>query len=255
MKPTPTPKNWLDRTLAFGDNPDYPAPLEERIASMSDTQIKLRLHLSLGGIHPNSPPWVSVLAFDPGGTTGWSLMYVDIAKLFDRKVRPHETVFQWWHGEIDCGSQSGSAASAAQAHGTDLGQAETGEAAGIAMCERLVAIAGIPRTVVVMEDFILRTQSQSRDALSPVRIIAGLNQLLWETKSAPIYKQQPSEAKTTCTDDRLKQWGFWDSGSRHARDADRHALLFIRKVREQRSKVYAAWPILGEAVRRDLIQL
>lgn len=244
MKPTSTPKNWLDRTRVFRDNSDYPDPLEEQVQALSDDAIAILV--KRGPV---------VVAFDPGGTTGWSMMRLDLGKLLDPKVRAHEVVASWYHGEIDCGSQSGSAANAAQAHGTDLGQAETGEAAGIAMCERLVGIAGPRRTAVVIEDFILRTQTQSRDALSPVRITAGLNQLLWETKTVTMFKQQPSEAKTTCTDDRLKQWGFYDRGSRHARDADRHALVFLRKVRVSRTKVFAAWPLLGEAVRRDLVQL
>lgn len=246
MKVRETPARWLDRNVAFSHNPDYPLPLEKELrAHADDTKISALLY---GGLR--------VIAFDPGGTTGWSMMGVDPFKLLDRKVRPHECITHWYHGEIDCGSQSGSAGNAAEAHGTDLGQAESGEAAGAAMCERLIGIAGAGKTAVVLEDFILRTQSQSRDALSPVRIIARIEQLLWETKTVPDpFKQQPSEAKTTVTDERLKQWGFWVPGSRHARDADRHAILFIRKVREQRSKVYAAWPVLGIAIERGLIKL
>jgi hypothetical protein len=33
-------------------------------------------------------------------------------------------------------------------------------------------------------------------------------------------------AKGFATDDKLKAWGFWQPGQRHARDAIRHALNF-----------------------------
>ncbi|AXH49791.1 RuvC-like resolvase [Gordonia phage Pleakley] len=245
MKARDTPKTWLDRKQAFGENPEYPDPLVDRVAALSDDRLKALL--SRG---------VSVVAFDPGGTTGWSIMRLDIERLFDKKTRPHEMITQWWHGEIDCGAMSGNAGSSALAQGYDLGESETGEAAGVFLCERLIHLGGgIPRSAVVIEDFILRTQTQARDALSPVRITAALQQLLWEGKDVTTYKQQPSEAKTTCTDDRLKQWGFWTPGSRHARDADRHAILFVRKTREQRSKIFAAWPILAEANRRGMLGL
>lgn len=246
MKPTDTPTEWLDRKLAFGANSEYSDPLDKKIASLSDSE--LGRHLSRG--------YVTIVALDPGGTTGWSVMQVSIERLFDKKVRPHEMIIGWWHGEIDCGAKSGNAGSSALAQGYDLGESETGEAAGVFLCERLMYQAGQPPlAAVVIEDFILRTQTQARDALSPVRITAALQQLLWEGKATTTFKQQPSEAKTTCTDDRLKQWGFWVPGSRHARDADRHAILFLRKVREQRSKIFAAWPVLAEAHSRGMLGL
>ncbi|AVE00713.1 RuvC-like resolvase [Gordonia phage Buggaboo] len=248
MKAAPARGPWLDRKIAFRENPEYESrTFEEKVADMTDDGIRNHLARKL-----------SIMAFDPGGTTGWSIMRLDPAKLLDKTVRPNDVVTGWHHGEIDCGAQSGSAGTSAIAQGGDLGHSETGEAAGVFLCERLIRVgAGVPRTVVVVEDFILRTQSKGRDALSPVRITGGLDQLLWEGKNVPypLTKQQPSEAKSSVTDERLKLWGFYESGSRHARDADRHALLFLRKVRASRAKMFAAWPLLGEAVRRDLIQL
>ncbi|QAU07304.1 RuvC-like resolvase [Gordonia phage NosilaM] len=248
MKPAPPRGPWLDRKIAFRENPEYESrTFEEKVADMTDDGIRNHLARNL-----------SIIAFDPGGTTGWSIMRLDPAKLLDKTVRPNDVVTHWYHGEIDCGAQSGSAGTSAIAQGGDLGHSETGEAAGVFLCERLIQVAaGVPRTVVVVEDFILRTQSKGRDALSPVRITGGLDQLLWEGKNVPypLTKQQPSEAKSSVTDERLKLWGFYESGSRHARDADRHALLFLRKVRASRAKMFTAWPLLGEAVRRDLIQL
>ncbi|AXH50337.1 RuvC-like resolvase [Gordonia phage NatB6] len=243
MKPSDPTGDWLDRKKAMLD---LDAPFAQKVAAMDDDRIIHRLGRGL-----------SVVAFDPGGTTGWSIMRVDPAKLLDKTVRPHETITQWHHGEIDCGAKSGQVANSAAAQGIDLGGSASGEAAGVFMMERLIRLGGrVPCATVVIEDFILRTQSQKRDAISPVRLISSLDTLLWIERIVPEpVKQQPSEAKTTITDERLKQWGLWASGSRHARDADRHALLFIRKVREQRAKVFRAWPLLKEAIDRGLLQL
>lgn len=38
--------------------------------------------------------------------------------------------------------------------------------------------------------------------------------------------QQPSMAKTTVTDERLRRWGGWVKGQKHSRDAIRHAITF-----------------------------
>ncbi|AKJ72389.1 hypothetical protein AU099_gp46 [Gordonia phage GTE8] len=243
MKPSEAPADWLDRRAAMAD---LDTAFEQKVSAMDDRRIAKRLDLGL-----------NVVAFDPGGTTGWSIMRVDPKKLLDKTVRPHETILDWYHGEIDCGANSGQISNTAAAQGIDLGGSASGEAAGVFMMERLIRLGGrVPAATVVVEDFILRTQSKKRDAISPVRLISSLDTLLWMERIAPeAAKQQPSEAETTITDERLKQWGFWVSGSRHARDADRHALLFIRKVREQRAKVFRAWPLLKEGIDRGLIQL
>lgn len=39
--------------------------------------------------------------------------------------------------------------------------------------------------------------------------------------------QPPHIAKGFCTDKKLKEWGLWQSGQKHARDAIRHACYYI----------------------------
>ncbi|QRI45299.1 RuvC-like resolvase [Gordonia phage Ennea] len=242
MKPLDTPEYWLDRRRQF-KSPDYPDPLEKRLSFWTDPEIQESLDRG-----------VNIVSFDPGGTTGWSVMNLDIERLFDKNVRAHEVITRWWHGEIDCGAGSGALSSAAAQY--DLSASEEGEWAGAFMCEHLISLFSKDlNTAVVIEDFTLRTQSKARDALSPVRITAILEFLIWESKNVTVTKQQPSEAKTTATDERLKLWGMWASGGRHARDADRHALLLIRKTRESRTKIFERWPLLAEANRRDMLGL
>lgn len=41
------------------------------------------------------------------------------------------------------------------------------------------------------------------------------------------HKQMASTAKGFVTDDKLKQWGFWEKGKKHGRDAIRHGCYFL----------------------------
>jgi hypothetical protein len=129
----------------------------------------------------------------------------------------------WGHGEIDC-------------HTEDYA------------CQQLIELAcAYPTAAVVVEDFILRSnrQEKSRDLLSPVRITAILKHALWR-EGRLIFTQQAGQAKTSITDERLRIWRCYDrdGGLQHARDADRHLLLFIRRLMgAQGQKLRSAvWP-------------
>lgn len=242
MMSTSFPADWVDRRKVIRDNPNRNPPIEQMFKSMSDNQI---LH-GLGHL--------TVVGVDPGGTTGMSVMQISYVDLVNPQTPLQGAIFGWMHGQVDCGSQSGNAAESATAMG-GLGVSETGEAAGVAIIENIICQAAAEPAAVVIEDFIPREFNQSRDFLSPVRITAALNQLLWELRATTQHRQQASEAKTTCTDDRLQKWGFFEGGNsdRHARDADRHALLFLRKLRSKGSRLRAAYPIVTEAESRGLL--
>jgi hypothetical protein len=111
-----------------------------------------------------------------------------------------------------------------------------------AVHEMLQIVKQWPGCAVGMEDFIVRQFNQSYEFLSPVRLTAALDYALW-LMGIQSYRQQPSEAKSTVTDERLKLWGFYEkSGAQvHARDADRHCLTFLRKCKD---------PLKGPARRR-----
>lgn len=239
---TMIPAEWLDRRAIIRDDPDRNPSLEEVYGIMSTPTIKHHLdHLTVVGV-------------DPGGTTGVSIMSIKYEDLVNPKVPIHSAIFGWMHGQVDCGSMSGNAADSATALG-GLGVSETGEAAGVAILEYIIRMTAGRPTAVVIEDFIPREFNQTRDFLSPVRITARLDQLLWELRAATTHRQQPSEAKTTCTDERLQQWGFFEGGhaDRHARDADRHAILFFRKLRARGARLKAAYPIVSEAMTRGIL--
>ena len=247
MIPNTTPAEWTDRKLLFLDNPDRPEPLEERVKLFTDSEL-LTMAKRL-----------TVVAFDPGGTTGWSLMMIDYDDLKDPRKSVQSCLRRWYHGGVDCGSNSGDAADSASATGYDLGISETGEAAGIAICENIVgealAMAAGP-VAVVIEDFIIDPDrmNMGRDFLSPVRTMSRLEQLLWESRSTTVHKQMPSE-KPTASDERLVRWGMYTEGKghRHARDADRHALIFLRKLKQKQGRIRTAFPQIAEARNRGLL--
>lgn len=172
--------------------------------------------------------WANIVAFDPGGTTGWSVMTVHPEALSAADVKVLENIEHWAHGQF------------------------TGDEDKIAQ-QMLETIECWPDCVVVVEDYILRHQRKDKDSLSPIRITAKLEFGLkfWpglggQRNATKVFKQQPALAKTTCTDARLKEWGMYqrEGGEEHARDADRHALTFLRRAKDSERLRKIAWPDL-----------
>lgn len=180
----------------------------------------------------------TVIAIDPGGTTGWSLISIHPEALVAPDANILDNVFVHQHGQVDCGSHRGNL-------GTSLhpGISTDGEFSGIFDLAKF--IHGWPCAAVVIEDFQLRQHRMDRELLSPVRVTSALGYSLWR-KGRDYHVQQPADAKRVCSDDRLKEWQMYDPyGSLvHARDADRHAILFLRKAKAKASFRAKAWPHL-----------
>jgi hypothetical protein len=147
---------------------------------------------------------ITALGIDPGGTTGWAAVSVrEIAMLNRRDLIPGL--------EYECGQITG-----------DYN----------AQAKELLSIIDEFNCPVVMEDFHLRKKHVE---LSPVEIAARVEFALSMTDELDkYYKQTPGDAKKTCSDARLKQWGLWlPHKERHARDGIRHALLFLRRCQAE----------------------
>lgn len=182
--------------------------------------------------HPDEPELVlvpTVVSFDPGGVTGWSVMSVHPEALTDPTVSVLDNLEHWSHGQIAC--------------------ATDGKYDPIAESRAVVEMAEIcanwEGALIVVEDFIMRSSRRDRETLTPVRLIAGLDLLLFQNKRRAI-RQQPSEAKTTATDERMKLWGLYErsGGMQHARDADRHSIVALRKAKQDRRRRGRFWPHL-----------
>lgn len=242
---------------------------------------------------------VTVLAFDPGGTTGWCAMQAPAklliggeylveeskentpwdgrletlrkaadkldksAHIEDEKVywknaaqEQWESYIRWTTGQIDCEAMTFDDAEANVKKHNGLMIAAEDRGVGIMV---QLAREEYPDSAIVMEDFILdfKKADMKRETLSPVRLTSAFSYGLYidaqdeeySVKNSGIFIQGRSNVKTTCTDERLKNWGLYDrySGD-HARDATRHAYYFLRASRggsfEAAQKRYDAWPHL-----------
>ena len=87
---------------------------------------------------------------------------------------------------------------------------------------------------ILYEDYKVYAHKLTRHTFNPVftlRLIGAI-ETYSQMNNIPTHKQMAVTAKNFCTDDKLKQWGFWEPGMRHARDAIRHGcyfLLFFKK--------------------------
>jgi hypothetical protein len=175
--------------------------------------------------------YVTVLGIDPGETTGWCVMGVDTHALSSNSVPLERAVLSgiFKYGQIDCFYENN----------------------GVQELLDL-ALIDYPASAIAMEDFVLNFNKadKARHTLSPVRVISKFEYGLWsyeEHQVNRIHLQSASLAKTTCTDERLKEWKFYDRFSGvHARDAVRHAYYFLRSVRgntvSEAEKRWMAWP-------------
>lgn len=96
------------------------------------------------------------------------------------------------------------------------------------------------------EDFVPRQLNQGREFLAPVRLFSSLtaNEILHGTAKRVPFIQNASMAKSTATDERLKDAGLYRAGMLHATDAARHCLTFYRRARADKELRQQAWPHL-----------
>jgi hypothetical protein len=197
---------------------------------------------------------LTVIAFDPGETTGWARLSVSASILAREPNGPtgydhaplHLCLTKVNYGEIDCRAViSDSAENEVHKH---AGLNVYGESKGVV--EMIGMFERESYSVAVIEDFVLdpRKATMGRDLLTPVRIISSFSYGMWCLgRDSDIFVQNRSPVKTTCTDDRLKRWGLYDRNSGpHARDAVRHGYYFLRNCRgdsgNARELRWRAWP-------------
>lgn len=181
---------------------DFVAPV--RIAT------RRKAPIALGDVEfeTGEPEPFYVLAFDPGGTTGWAVFGVWPEAMSDPAQKLLDSVAFW---------------SAGQFTGDEDDQVDH----MIALVE-----AWPEEGDIVVEDFILRQFTMARDLLAPVRVTAAFKYAL---RPRTFTRQQPSLAMRSVTDERLKAWGFWTplKGQEHARDAVKHAVTRLRLLKDQ----------------------
>lgn len=166
----------------------------------------------------------TVVAFDPGGTTGWAVVSVHPLAVRDPNYSIMDNVTHVAFGEFTGGEA-------------------TQVDAMVDLCSQW------PGCVRLTEQFILMTQNTSEALLSPVRINAALRyglRLTAKGRDRVVWNQTASLAKTTMTDDRLGYLALIEPtrGKPHARDALRHAFTFWKRVRASYAFGREAFPAL-----------
>lgn len=159
-------------------------------------------------------PALVVVWADPGVTTGWCVLRVDIEKLI---ALGQVGVRRWLWWKVG-----------AFRHETTSASVDSFMALGRAAWER----AG-EEDVVVMgyEGFSLEMQSRDVALLEPVRFEAVLKDRLRGT-GVTAERQMPGE-RHVITDARLRLWDMWVPGLDHPREALKHGLVFLRRFAGQ----------------------
>lgn len=137
------------------------------------------------------PNWVCaarLLALDPGETTGWSV---------------------WADGSI-----------------LDWGQLDTKDQ----YQKTLMAFFEFHQpTHVVCEDYKVYEHKLKQHTWASLHTpqLIGAVKMLAVQNNLPMHLQMASMAKGFCTDDKLRRWGIYQPGMRHARDSIRHACYYL----------------------------
>lgn len=162
--------------------------------------------------------WPRTLWIDPGGTSGVAVVWFDPKALFAgattaKVVLAYSELF--------------------------LNGPEDGPNGQVNRFLRLRrGLATEPGLTVGCESFVIRRPDQSEEFLSPVRIKAAISNRLsvtrdevTKTMGVHLFDQSPADAKTTFTNERLKNLRMYTPGPDHINDAKRHCLLWIRQMK------------------------
>jgi hypothetical protein len=130
------------------------------------------------------------MTFDPGETTGWSLWErTRLADFGQLKTYPIET--------------------------------------GVNPLQTLLFNRSPTR--VVYESYHIyswKTDDHTNSDVPALQVVGMLRTLCYQA-SIPVSSQTAQVAKQFCTDEKLKEWGIYQPGMRHARDAIRHGAYFL----------------------------
>lgn len=196
---------------------------------------------------------LTVIGFDPGESTGFVVLGIKAGDLMASHNELHNRVVTLACGTINCHDAEGQGLAVRKHAGLNM----FGENTGIT--QMLDVATTFPLAAIVIEDFIpdFKKMDQARHTLSPVRLMAGFSYGLsclptddGRLGEERMFVQNRSLAKTTCTDERLINWGLNLKGeSRHARDAMKHAFYFLKSAHNLRNQIessaeirHLAWP-------------
>ena len=166
----------------------------------------------------------TVIWFDTESNTEWSLFSVHPDALIDPSLRVLDNILYWSCGEFV---------------GTEPSQVD-------AMID---LVKEWPGACLGVEDFILDTKITSQEVLSPVRLNAAFKYTVRRELKGYVWVQNRKLAFTTITDDRLQHMSiYWNGtkGREHARDAIKHNLTFLKRLKMQPKLLARVFPAIVE---------
>lgn len=189
--------------------------------------------------------WPRTFWVDPGVVTGCCVMWFDPVVLLDPARRLMHGLLAWQAWQIS---------------GPENNQVKQ-------LCKVISSLGGDEALSVGVESFVIRQMNMGADFLSPVRIRAalefaafsGIKDWSGQKRHYSVQTQSPSDAKNVVTDGRLREWQLWTPGPDHARDATRHAMLHLRKLRADVQKkgdapfekLYGPWQEAWDTYSRE----
>jgi hypothetical protein len=168
----------------------------------------------------------TVIWYDPGGTSGWSVFTVHPDSLTDPEIRVLDNVEHHICGEF---------------YGDEYKQVD----------QMLDLADSWPGATLGTEQFVMYDSSRGRKdpaLLTLVRLNAVLAyELRRHGRDRRLYRQNAQAAMREMPDNRLKACGYYNCsiGSAHARDADRHALIFLRALKANPTLRLECFPFLA----------
>jgi hypothetical protein len=166
---------------------------------------------------------------DGGTHSGWGIVWFDPDVLFDNDKKPSRAPVAWWAGMVV---------------GPEVNHIDY-----IMAKLRMPGIGG-EGMCVGAEDFVVGEIRRERTFLSSPRTAAMLEWALhrgqreadgvFRRRTMPP-KQAAVDAMHTINDSRLKLWDMYLPGADHPRDAIRHCLLWIRRLKVHGEDFYDTW--------------
>lgn len=171
--------------------------------------------VDLGKVQGVPSGLVICVSFDPGETTGWAVHAVDRELLVGKGFRASVRDGDYHVGQFK--------------HADENAMADMMRERVRWAWKQFIEDEATDTFVVVLESFRLRMLSRDPALLSPVRIMAKYEYAM-ANAGLRTFLQEPVDAMRIITDGRLRDWGLYDaSAGVHARDAQRHGVLWLRK--------------------------
>lgn len=164
----------------------------------------------------------TVVWYDPGGTSGWSVFSVHPDALTDPEVRVLDNITHFACGQFT---------------GSEFDQVD-----------QMIELADAwPGAALGTEHFILQQFRKDENLLVLVRLNAAFRyEMRRHGRDRKVHRQNAQLAMTTVTDKRLQAWGYAERsrGLPHARDSIKHNITFLRRLKTNPALLAETFPKL-----------